>query len=160
MQEFCRILFLIYSHSCGNLARDVLYKPRSTPHSLVLNYCHRCWQEVTQLYLLELVSLFFFFFFFNFHLVSSSLRQKETTVESPEIKKHVQCWVMSSGGLGVRSPHGVSWQDDRTLRTGIHISPCRKLCNSCWHRLISETAAWLALSVPITLTPCTWQRTH
>lgn len=30
---------------------------------------------------------------------------------------------MSAGGPGVRSPHGFSWQDGLTPRTGIHISP-------------------------------------
>ena len=83
------------------------------------------------LYLLELVSLLILTLFL------------ETTGESLRSKSTSRTGVMSAGGPGVSSPHGVSWGLVSTS------APCRKLRNSCWHQLISQTAAWLALSVPI-----------
>lgn len=77
------------------------------------------WSSATKvgrkwLYLLELLSFLILTLFL------------ETTGESLRSKTMSRTGVMSAGGPGVSSPHGVSWQDDRTLRTGIHISPMQE----------------------------------
>ena len=83
-----------------------------------------------------------FFFQLSFFLVSLRLQNyPRSRWWVSDFKSHKQCWVMSAGGPGVRSPHGISWQDDLTLRTGIQISPGSSY--NCWHQLISQTAAWL-----------------